>query len=192
MEEEMRIYITGASCAGVTTLGHNLAVQLGLRHADIDDYFWMPTNPPFTTKRPPSERVPLIQQALGDDAWVLTGSCMVWGDALLDQIDLIVFVVTPTPIRLERLAAREKSRFGERIAPGGDMHEIHAEFREWASHYDNPEFSGRNRAWHERWLSGQTSPVLQIDGTNSAEEMAAEVTHALSRASEQPSGAAFS
>lgn len=186
MEEEMRIYITGASCAGVTTLGQNLAGQLELRHADVDDYFWMPTDPPFTTKRPADERVPLIQQALGDNAWVLTGSCMVWGEVLLDQVDLIVFVVTPTPIRLERLAAREKSRFGERIAPQGDMHEIHQGFREWASQYDNPDFSGRNRAWHERWLSAQTAPVLQIDGANSAEDMAAEVIHALSR-----SGIAF-
>lgn len=178
----MRIYITGASCAGVTTLGQNLATQLGVRHADVDDYFWMPTNPPFTTKRPAGERVPLIQQALGDDDWVLTGSCMVWGDALLAQVDLTVFVVTPTPIRLERLAAREKARFGDRIAPGGDMHSIHLTFREWASQYDNPDFSGRNRAWHERWLSGQTSPVLQIDGANSAETMVEEVTQALSQA----------
>lgn len=75
----MRIYITGASCAGVTTLGQNLAMQLELRHADVDDYFWMLTNPPFTTKRPVSERVTLIQRALGGEAWVLTGSCMVWG-----------------------------------------------------------------------------------------------------------------
>ncbi|PBQ05770.1 adenylate kinase [Pseudomonas congelans] len=177
----MRIYITGASCAGVTTLGQNLAMQLELLHADVDDYFWMPTNPPFTTKRPVSERVTLIQHALGDKDWVLTGSCMVWGDALLDQVDLIVFVVTPTPIRLQRLDAREKSRFGERIAPGGDMHEIHAGFREWASQYDNPDFSGRNRAWHERWLLGQASPVLQIDGANRIEEMAAEVTHCVRR-----------
>ena len=179
----MRIYITGASCAGVTTLGQNLAVQLGLRHADVDDYFWMPTDPQFTIKRPVSERVPLLQQALGQDDWILTGSCMVWGDALLVHVDLIVFVVTPTPVRLERLAAREKARFGDRIAPGGDMHKIHAGFREWASQYDNPDFSGRNRAWHERWLSGQPSPVLQIDGTINAEKMTSEVTQALSRLS---------
>jgi len=183
MEEQMRIYITGASCAGVTTLGQNLAVQLGLRHADVDDYFWMPTDPQFTTKRPVSERVAMLQQALGQDDWILTGSCMVWGDALLAHVNLIVFVVTPTPVRLERLAAREKARFGDRIAPGGDMHEIHVGFREWASQYDNPEFSGRNRAWHERWLSAQQSPVLQIDGTISAEEMTAEVTQALSHLS---------
>lgn len=113
----MRIYITGASCAGVTTLGHNLVTQLGVRHVDVDDFYWMPTNPPFTTKRPVSERVSLIQQKLGDDGWVMTGSCIGWGDALITHADLIVFVVTATPVRLERLAAREEERFGNRIAP---------------------------------------------------------------------------
>ncbi|BDB19610.1 adenylate kinase [Pseudomonas sp. CYM-20-01] len=174
----MRLYITGASCAGVTTLGRNLATRLGIRHVDVDDFYWMPTNPPFTTKRPPSDRVALMQQALGNDDWVLSGSCMVWGDALIADADLIVFVVTPTPVRLERLAAREKARFGERIAPDGDMHAIHVAFREWASQYDDPNFSGRNRAWHESWLSQQTVPVLRIDGMRGAEQMAAEVANA--------------
>lgn len=179
----MRIYITGASCAGVTTLGQNLASLLGARYADVDDFFWVPTNPPFTTKRPASERVPLIQQALGNDDWVLAGSCMVWGDALLTDVDLVVFVVTPTPVRLERLTAREKARFGERIAPGGDMHEIHVAFRNWASQYDDPNFSGRNRAWHERWLSGLKLPVFTVEGTQSVEAMAVEVMDVLARAS---------
>lgn len=177
----MRIYITGASCAGVTTLGQNLALLLDLQHVDVDDYYWLPTNPPFTTKRLPDERVSLMQRELGDDDWVLTGSCINWGDALIAHADLIVFVVTPTPIRLERLAAREKQRFGERIAPGGDMHEIHVAFREWASQYDNPGFSGRNRAWHEAWLSVQTAPVLRVDGINTPEQMAADVIHALAQ-----------
>lgn len=89
--------------------------------------------------------------------------------------------MTPTPVRIERLATREKARFGDRIAPGEDMHEIHTAFREWASQYDNPDFSGCNRAWHERWLSGQSSPVLQVDGAISTEKMAFEVTQALLR-----------
>ena len=185
MEEKLRIYIAGASCAGVTTLGQNVANLLGVRQVDVDDYFWMPTNPPFTTKRPPNERVSLIQKTFGDDHWVLTGSCMVWGETLIANVDLIVFVVTPTSVRLERLAAREKERFGDRIAPGGDMHEIHVAFREWASQYDNPNFSGRNRAWHEAWLSEQTAPVLRIDGVNSTEKMAVDVIHALTQATQQ-------
>ncbi|MBC3248603.1 adenylate kinase [Pseudomonas lurida] len=177
----MRIYITGASCAGVTTLGRHLATQLGVRHVDVDDYYWMPTNPPFTTKRPSADRVSLMQQALGDAGGVLTGSCMVWGEALIANAELIVFVATPTPVRLERLAARETQRFGDRIAPGGDMHQIHVAFREWASQYDDPQFSGRNRAWHEAWLSQQTAPILRIDGMKRPEQMVADVVHALSR-----------
>ncbi|MDD1017319.1 adenylate kinase [Pseudomonas rubra] len=177
----MRIYITGASCAGVTTLGQNLATELDARQVDVDDFFWMPTNPPFTTKRPVSERVPLIQQALGDQEWVLSGSCIGWGDELIAHADLIVFVATATPVRLERLAAREKARFGDRIAPGGDMHEIHVAFREWASQYDDPNFSGRNRGWHEAWISAQTAPVLRIDGTSRPETIVADVLDALSQ-----------
>lgn len=75
----MRVYITGASCAGVTTLGQNLAARLGVLHVDVDDFYWMPTDPPFTTKRAAPERVSLMQQRLGNEDWVLTGSCMNWG-----------------------------------------------------------------------------------------------------------------
>ena len=181
METAVRIYITGASCAGVTTLGHTLAPLLGIRHVDVDDFYWLPTDPPFTTKRPPGERVRLIEQALGEHGWVLTGSFDGWGDALIAHVDLIVFVTTPTPVRLERLAAREQQRFGDRIAPGGDMHAIHLAFREWASQYDDPTFSSRSRVRHEAWLSRQTAPVLRIDGERSAEDMLAHTLRAVAR-----------
>lgn len=78
MEEKLRFYISGASCAGVTTLGQNLATLLGLRHADVDDFFWMPKRPPFTAKRTASVCVSLIQQKFGDYDWGLTGSCIGW------------------------------------------------------------------------------------------------------------------
>jgi adenylate kinase family enzyme len=181
----MRIYITGASCSGVTTLGRALTALLGLRQVDVDDFYWMPTDPPYTTKRPPCDRVSLIQQTRGNDDWVLTGSCNLWGDALITDADLIVFVDTPTSVRLERLAAREQARFGNRIAPGGDMYEIHAAFCEWASQYDDPNFSGRNRARHEAWVAEQTVPVLRIDGEGAAETMAAQVVHAVEQRARQ-------
>lgn len=49
----------------------------------------------------------LIQKALCQDDWILTGSYMVWGDQLRAQVDMIVFVVMPTPARLELLSVRE-------------------------------------------------------------------------------------
>jgi hypothetical protein len=45
-----------------------------------------------------------------------------------------------------------------------DRHDIHVAFRQWASRYDDPEFSGRNRARHESWLSSQLSPSFEWTG----------------------------
>ncbi len=63
------------------------------------------------------------------------------------------------------------------------MYQIHEAFREWASQYDDPNFSGRNRAWHEAWLSRQVASVLRVDGMSSAERMAEDVVQAVSRMS---------
>ena len=180
MKQDHRIYITGASCAGVTTLGSALGRHFDLRHIDVDDFYWLPTQPPYTTKRAPEQRVGLIREEMGEGGWVLTGSFDGWGDALIADVDLIVFVATPTPVRMERLMAREKERYGDRILPGGDMQEIHVAFRQWASQYDDPGFSGRSRARHEAWLSQQHAPVIRLDGTLAREELTARVIAALS------------
>ncbi|CAI8841542.1 hypothetical protein EMIT0324P_11711 [Pseudomonas chlororaphis] len=97
------------------------------------------------------------------------------------DVDLVVFVMTATAVRLEKLTAREKARLGDRIAPGGDMHDIHVVFREWASQYDNPDFSGRNRARHEAWIAEQTAQVLCVDGASIVEDMAAQPLHSVIR-----------
>ncbi|WP_293862581.1 adenylate kinase [uncultured Alsobacter sp.] len=170
-----RLHVTGASCAGVTTLGRRLAERLAVPHLDVDDYFWMPTDPPFTTKRRPEDRVRLIAQERRAGGWVLSGSLMDWGDALVDGASLVVFVHTPTLLRLQRLDTRERERFGTRIDPGGDMHEIHVAFRDWASHYDDPAFSGRSRARHEAWLGRRREPVLRVDGREDLEALVARV-----------------
>ncbi len=52
----MRIHITGASGSGTTTLGRALAAELSCPHFDSDDYFWLPTDPPYTTQRDSEER----------------------------------------------------------------------------------------------------------------------------------------
>ncbi|MCK0531584.1 P-loop NTPase family protein [Sphingobium agri] len=174
-----KIYITGASCSGVTTLGSNVARRLDLLHLDVDDFYWEPTNPPFTTKREPEERVRLILEALGDDDWILTGSFDGWGDALIRDVNLIVFVVTPTAIRMQRLSSREEARFGDRVLAGGDMHKSHTAFRKWAEQYDDANFPGRNRARHEAWLLDQSAPVLRLDGTLSPEILTAKVIEAV-------------
>lgn len=176
-----KLHITGASCSGVSTLGAALAERLGMPQIDVDDYYWMPTDPPFNVKRPTEDRVRLIcQQQAMSKGWILTGSCMIWGDVVIRAADLIVFVYTPTATRLMRLDRRETERHGQRIAPGGDMHATHVAFRNWATLYENPGAPGRSLEKHNAWLAKQHAPILRLDGLKSTEELASEVEQKLS------------
>lgn len=50
--DEMKnvIHIYGASGSGTSTLGRKISEELGYKFMDTDDYFWLPTNPKYTTK----------------------------------------------------------------------------------------------------------------------------------------------
>lgn len=41
--------------------------------------------------------------------------------------------------------------------------------------HDDPNFSGRNRVWHEALVSRQKAPVSHVDGVESAERIVAGV-----------------
>lgn len=174
-----RIHITGASCSGATTLGRLLADALGVVLVDTDDFYWLPTDTPYTSKRPVSERLQLIRTAIGDDGWVISGSLDGWGDSLVANADLIVFLSAPTAVRLARLKSRERRRFGDRIAPGGDMEHVHANFLVWSAQYEDAGFTGRSRLRHETWLAEQPVPVLELDALRPPEELAQRVLTAL-------------
>jgi adenylate kinase family enzyme len=180
MLKTRRIHITGASGAGVSTLGRALADALANSHHDTDDYFWRPTNPPYIEQREPAERLRLMREVfLERSDWVLSGSLDGWGDPIIPFLDLVAFVYTPTGIRLERLRAREFKRFGAAAKPGGSIHKEVMEFLDWASHYDDGSREGRNLARHQAWLAKLPCPVIRLDGTRPVHELAKEVCRAI-------------
>lgn len=165
-----RIHITGASGSGTTTLGRTLAIALAIPHHDSDDYFWEPTEPPYTTKRNEAERLQLMRRLfLPRTGWVLSGSLVGWGDPLIPFFDLVVFLHTDTTERIERLRRREAVRYGH------DDADASRAFLDWAAGYDTGPPTGRSRAEHEDWLSGLPCPVLRLDGGRPTGELAAEV-----------------
>lgn len=168
------IHITGASGSGTTTLGRAVAQATGMPHHDTDDYFWLPTTPAYRDKRPMPDRLRLMQEMfLPGDGWVLSGSLDGWGDVLLPAFDLVVFLSVSTSVRLARLRVREANRYGaEAIGPGGMRHVATTDFLDWASHYDDPHFSGRSRARHDAWLARLVCPVLRLDGERPTAELA--------------------
>ncbi len=164
-----RLLITGASGAGTTTLGRALADYWAVPHADVDDYFWIPTSPAYTDKRPVEERLPLMKAVfLPRDAWVLSGSLMGWGDPLIEMFDAAVMITLDPATRMDRLQQRQAVRYGTAIEAGGTSELAHREYLDWARGYDDSEFVGRNRARHERWLSRLPCPVARLDSAEPA------------------------
>jgi adenylate kinase family enzyme len=181
---QCRIHITGASGSGTTTLGRSLAQVLGVPHHDIDDYFWLPTSPPYQQARPPEDRLRLMQEIFVPlDRWVLSGSVSGWGESLTPMFDMVVFLTTSTPVRMRRLEDRERRRYGETaLLPGGSRYAATIAFFDWARQYDDPNFNGRSRAKHEAWLASVRCPVVRFDGEQPVEVLLDAVTRRLPQA----------
>jgi adenylate kinase family enzyme len=174
--EPCRLHLLGPSGSGTTTLGRLVANEWSVPHADADDYFWVPTSPPYETKRPVAERLSLMEDVFATrDAWVLSGSVMGWGEPLVERFDAVVFLTLERGTRLDRLRAREALRHGASIGPGGSRESSHREFIGWAGGYDDPEFAGRSRARHEEWLRSVACPVLHLDSSAPPTELLAAV-----------------
>jgi adenylate kinase family enzyme len=179
-----RIHITGASGAGVTSLGRAVANALAIPHHDTDDYLWQPATPPFQKVRERADRLRLMQEMFLPRAeWALSGSLAGWGDAIIPAFDLVVFLATPREIRLQRLRAREAMRYGaDAVAPGGWRHKETEEFIAWASHYEDGDLASRSLSKHEAWLAALPCPVLRLDGSRPLSELVVECVAELGRA----------
>ena len=177
----MRVHILGASGSGTSTLGRSLAERADAVWLDTDDYYWLPTDPPFEQAREVPERLRLLCEDLdGRTRWVLSGSLCGWGDPLVPRFELVVFLRVPTGVRLARLSARERAEFGDAaVAPGGPMHANHAAFLEWAADYDEGGLEMRSLARHRAWLAALPCPVLELSGEESVDQLVAQVFEAL-------------
>lgn len=164
------IHILGASGSGTTTLAMAIQKEFGHTHLDTDDYLWVPTNPRYTTKRIRTERQKMLKNDISkNEKCVISGSMCSgingWGDIFIPLFDLVIFIDTPTDLRIKRLKEREFSKFGNRILPGGDMYENHTAFIEWAKTYDMAGLEQRSRALHMEWMEKLVCPTIIVDGT---------------------------
>jgi hypothetical protein len=160
-----KIHVFGAPGAGVSTLGKALAARLGYIHLDVDDYYWFTSDTlPYKRKRNPDHRRSLLSADLErHPAWVLSGSLCGWGDVLIPHFDFVVFCKLDTEKRLERIAAREIARYGDRVLPGGDLHGVYEKFCQWAAEYDHLEGNIRSFRAEMNWLAGLSQPGMELE-----------------------------
>ena len=164
----LRIHIFGASGSGTTTLARALAPALGAIALDSDDYYWLPTHPPFQSRRDRALRHALVSADLArHPRAILSGAIIGWGDDLEHAFDLVVFLSLPHELRVRRLRDRELARYGR----------INEPFIAWAAGYDDdpPTSPTRNRRRQLEWLSERRCPVLSLEGDLTVAERMAPV-----------------
>lgn len=158
----------GASGSGTTTLARALADYWSVPHADADDYFWLPSDPPYVKKRPEGDRITLMRSVFAPrEAWVLSGSMTGWGDSVVRMCDAVIFLTLDPEVRLRRLHSRESVRQEGREVDAAAWDA----FVDWARGYDDPTFEGRSRLAHDAWLERLDKPVLRLDSAASREEL---------------------
>ncbi len=168
-----RIHVLGAPGSGVSTLGQNLAERFGMSAFDTDDYHWFTSDPlPYKRKRNVEHRMKLLQDDLEiTPRWVLSGALCGWGDALIPQFDLVVYLWSPVETRLQRICERETARYGaDRLAEGGDLHVVYHKFLDWAARYDTAE-GLRSRTMELAWLTPLTCKVVMVEDELTKEKL---------------------
>ena len=173
MKSFARIHLFGASGSGVTTLGKALSDKINFPYFDSDEYFWLKTDPPFTQRRPTTERNELIRSHLDQhDRWILGGSIINWPSTIFPTFDLIVFCWLPPEIRIARLQHREFERYGAQIHDDPERAKQYQEFIEWARDYDAcTGIANRNIKAHEAWLHTQPKEsILELRGDASVDQ----------------------
>ena len=161
----MGILICGLNGSGKSTLGKALASRIGYEFIDNEDLYFPKTDPAYAFADPRSkeEAIRILEEKIaGNGRFVFAAVKGDYGDKLIEALDCIILVDVPKQIRSQRVRDRSYRRYGERILPGGDLHDTETA---WFSLTDS-----RPEDYTEKWLETAHCPVIRTDGTLPVEE----------------------
>ncbi len=152
------ICICGLNGSGKTTLAASLARSLNYKHMDIEDYYFLPSDIPYSHPRTKEEVIPLVLEDMRKNPSFVFS--YVKGDMtpeINEKFDLVVYLDVPKDIRIKRIRQRAFDKFGERVLAGGDMYEQEEAFFKMAAK--------RKPSSIKSWLDTLPCKVLRLDGT---------------------------
>ena len=159
-----KIIVCGGNGAGKSTIGKQLAQELGWTFRDIEDYYFpvKTTDNKYATGRTGEEVAVLLAEDMKRRENLILASVRGnHSDEIVSMFTCVVVVEVPKEVRMERIRNRSYGQFGDRILPGGDLHEQQERF---FSMVEN-----RPEDYPTKWLEGLEIPVITVDGTKKVE-----------------------
>jgi adenylate kinase family enzyme len=168
MSEMCGILVCGLNGAGKTTFARELARLLGYKHMDIEDYYFLPSDIPYSRSRTQQECILLMLAGMEQHLnFVLSAVIGDFGDELIKRFDLAVIIDAPLDVRMARVLKRDIDRFGNRVLEGGDFYEQQKRFHN--------KVAARPADYTEQWVKTLSCPVIRIDGTRDYHDTAREI-----------------
>ena len=164
------IILFGPAGSGKTTLGRLVAEVLGFPLFELDRYIWrQDTELPFTQMYSTQEKASRLMADISKGRYFVMEGSMSSFHAPFDPLfDLAVHLLADTQIRMARIQQRAEVQYGDRVLPGGDLHERHRRFLDAAARYDTD--GSPNQRTHQMWAESLPCPVLQLRGEDSLAE----------------------
>lgn len=125
-----RVVVVGCSGSGKTTVARMLGERLGAPVTDLDGLFWLPG----WQERPDDEFLPMVEQAVVGDRWVLSGNYRRTQHLTWPRATTIVWLDLPKPAVMRQVVARTVRRAvtGEECCNGN-----RERVRQWFDRDDN-------------------------------------------------------
>ena len=156
------IIICGLNGCGKTTTGRLVAEKLGIKRMDVEDYYFLDSEIPFSVSRTKDEVRELMWAEIQlHKSYVLSSVGCDWGEKIENTYALAVFLTAPKETRMARIDHREIVRFGDRVLEGGDMYEQQKRFRQFVA--------GRSEEPYRAKVMQLNCPVLELDSTQPLE-----------------------
>ena len=171
---EERVILCGGNGAGKSTLGRYLARALGWPFFDIETYYFPDTagDYPYGTVRTREEvEPPLLADLRASPRCLLAAVKGAYGAEVEGLLTCAVLLDVPKEARLERVRQRSYRKFGDRMGPGGDLHDREEQFFRMVE--------GRSQGDVEAWLEGTGLPVLRLDAAQETARLAEAVVRFL-------------
>lgn len=152
------IIVFGLNGSGKSTLGRVLADSLDYKHMDIEDYYFIESDIPYTLERTRDEYLSLMLEDIKEhENFVLSAVNGNFGEEISSLYKLAVFIEVPYEIRVDRVQQRSIDKFGDRVKKGGDMYESEKKFLEFVKM--------RTLTSVEKWSETLDCKIIHIDGT---------------------------
>ncbi len=87
----MKIFVTGPTGSGKTTLARQLSLRHGIAWHSLDDIHWV-RHPDGDKRRPLDDKLALLQRIVAAEHWIVEGVQFKWADAGIERADHIVVI----------------------------------------------------------------------------------------------------